>query len=1184
MKRCHLSVWRISRFFVLLFHVVNPAARLRTKDVLTPQQPTPNFMKKTLLLLGLSVAGSVIAGPLEKSPGKAPVNPLPARDPLYLGTITSGVKSSDVYTEGNFSLVVPVYSTLGADTVLAGDVIYVEPYTSWGEGGEVAASLGLGWRHLFGSQPITALTNPNPDAPSPGFLEEGIYLGASFFVDMLDTEADNQFWQLGVGLEVGTRYLELRANYYIPLSDKQLAEETRTREVIRNTSTSNGRRVVGDEPFATENHVAQNVVYQNLQTTTTSTTTIERLFRRYEEGMEGWDAEAALLVPGLDKYFELRLIGGYYSFDNQPFGPQTGGTGNIEGWKAGVEIRPVPAIILTGTWYEDDRLTGSDWTAGVQLQLPFEAGDLGDGKGFWGRMGDAFKPRRRHLAERLAEPVHRQNAAIKLANSVDVETTASTKVKRVTRVVSQTPGQVILADDIIFVNNEGPVGNGIQAGDTQANGADGTAERPFNTVQEGSNAAGGNSTSSGRLWSVYTQATGTSYDENVLVDQGSTRFTSSFIPIVGFSGKTFGGDTDRPVLNGGFYAEVLPTLIVQGYDIRGGYFDGSEVLAGVQARNITNLEVTENRFAEISEMGIEALLTDTGTFNILVRNNQFDETGDSLYLETSGSTVANAELLNNLFTSTNDADDGFDLHALEDSRINALIQGNRFTDDVDYGIHLSSEGAATIDATIQQNLFGGNANNEYIELDATGTSVLIARILNNTFDGESDEDFIDGEVSGNGEFERATMNITLSGNSFAGQDDIDLESVLEFDSLGFSTLTATITNNTFIGNFAPDDGSTAENLITLYGEGEFSQMNLTLSNNTFDGWFEDVLDGNFEGEAGLDLMVSGNRFSGIYNDSTIEVSTDSESSGTLLVNFLNNTLDGFSDGEVLDLEAEGTVNLTANITSNVFSGAFYQVLLAEKINLSVVDVNVTNNTFSGFFGPDAIFITGRGNADGTSMLNANVSNNLFSGGFVDTAIFVRKTGSADVNAIISNNIFTSEIMGTGIAVGSFGQGGEDSGVNATITGNQFRGVTYENAITLYSTDDAKFDAVVTGNTLANGAFTGDLISMYTDESGRIRATVADNVAAAGSEIDLAFFYGESLDDSRLIVEGFDNNRALGILDTFLELEEAGTSNLRVDGTLDATFTNQVLNALDNLSVIGDPAGSFFLNGLQVDLP
>jgi hypothetical protein len=1129
---------------------------------------------------------SLHAGTAEKNAGKGVIMPpAPAEfHPMYLGTVTAGVKSSDVYTEGNFSIVAPVWSTLGAEGTLSGGVLFLEPYTSYGEGGEIAASLGLGYRYLFGSQPVSAMSRT--DAPQAGFFEEGFFIGANAFIDMLDTQFNNQFWQLGVGIEFGTRYLEVRGNYYIPLTDRQLAEQFSTRDTFESTSTSTSQRVVGTDPYATANLVAQNVVYQTLRSTTSSTTTIERLFSRYEEGMEGWDAEAALLIPGLDQYFDLRLIGGYYSFDNQPFGPQTGGTGNVEGWKAGVEIRPVPAIILTGTWYEDDRLTGSDWTAGVQLQLPFEAGDLGDGKGFWGRVSDAFKPRRRHLAERLAEPVHRQNAAIKLAHNVELDKeTSRTKTKTVTRVISQRPGQIILADDLIFVNNEGPVGNGIQEGDALANGADGTAERPFDTLQEGSNAAGSNSTTTSRLWSVYTQATGTSYDENVLVDQGSTRFTSSFIPIHGVWGKTFGGNTPRPVVNGGFLAFSFPTLVVQGYDIRGGYFDGIDTLAGIQTDNLTRLEVTDSLFTNMQTMGIEAQHSAALDFNVLIRNNEFRGFGDTVYVEATNDARVNVELLNNRVLTDDDEFDGFDIHAEDSSQMTALIDSNVFDGDLDYAIHLDSSATSTLLATIQRNVFGGDAEADFIEIDADESSTLTAFILNNAFTGEADGDFIDAEVEGDSfDMDIATMNLTISGNTFAGQDDPDFDAAIELTANSYSILNGTISNNTFDGNFAPDDGSDSEDVITLEGNGTTSQMNLEVVNNTFDGLFEDVIDGNFEDEASLELLVSGNEFFGLYNDGAVEISTADNGTGLFDIEILNNTFGGFFDGEVIDLESEGTTDVTALINGNVFSGAMFNAITAEKVNLSLFDLTVTENTFSGFFGPEAIFITGRGNADGVSMLNANVSNNLFSGFFSDAAIYVRKTGSADVNATISGNLFTSELMGVGIAVGAFGQGGANSGIDAIITGNQFLGNTYGYAMTLYSTDDAKLDAQITGNFLGSEAFAGDFIWLTTDLSGRIRATVGSNIAAAGSVVDNAFLYATSNDDSRLVVEGFDNNLALGDLTTFLELEESGTSNLKVDGTLNPAFTNQALMPLDDVSVIGDPNGSFFLNGAQIDLP
>ncbi|WP_156345661.1 hypothetical protein [Verrucomicrobium spinosum] len=81
-----------------------------------------------LLALGFALGPAALAGPLDKNPVKNPnLVPVQENHPMYLGTVTSGVKTSDVYTEGNFSIVAPVFSTLGADATLSGDVIYLEP-------------------------------------------------------------------------------------------------------------------------------------------------------------------------------------------------------------------------------------------------------------------------------------------------------------------------------------------------------------------------------------------------------------------------------------------------------------------------------------------------------------------------------------------------------------------------------------------------------------------------------------------------------------------------------------------------------------------------------------------------------------------------------------------------------------------------------------------------------------------------------------------------------------------------------------------------------------------------------------------------------------------------------------------------------------------------------------------------
>jgi Inverse autotransporter, beta-domain len=201
-----------------------------------------------------------------------------------------GVKSSDVYIEGSFFLTLPLHSSIGLDGTLGGDYIFVEPYTSWGEQGEVASSLGFGWRHLFNQQPVGKLKDSAP----AGFLDEGWHLGASLFVDRLDTQFDNVFWQMGVGAEIGTRYVELRGNYYIPFNgDKKLAFKDVQRQTITSTSTElvqSGGGAAGTT-FAAGNSVFQNTGGTVTEVKSTSTTTLTRTTSIFEEGMEGWDAE-----------------------------------------------------------------------------------------------------------------------------------------------------------------------------------------------------------------------------------------------------------------------------------------------------------------------------------------------------------------------------------------------------------------------------------------------------------------------------------------------------------------------------------------------------------------------------------------------------------------------------------------------------------------------------------------------------------------------------------------------------------------------------------------------------------------------------------------------------------------------------------------------------------------------------
>lgn len=607
--------------------------------------------------------------------------------PLYPGTISAGVKTNDAYVDGRFSIVAPAWSTIGADGTLSGDLLFIEPYVSWGEQGEVAASLGFGWRHLFGTQPVSVLAQH--DGHQAGLFEEGAIVGVNVFLDMLDTQYDNRFWQLGVGVEAGTRYLEARANYYIPLSDRKLAEE-----IHRSTFLGTAREMTYDDPYAQGHSIKQQATF------TKYSLTLEQLFRRYEDGMEGWDAELAVLIPWLDRWLDVMVIGGYYSFDNQPFGPQAGGTGKVEGWKAGVEVRPVPAVVLSGAWYEDERLTGAHWIVGASLEIPFEAGDLGDGKGLWGRMADAFRPRRRHLAERIAEPVARQNAAIKVGESV-VEEVAERHI--VTKVVSQTKRTIVLADTVVFVDNR--IG---------APGNPGTYERPLNTIQGGENQSG---TLFGERGIVFVQGGGSAYAENVVVNQ-STAFYGSGRGFPALGGHSFqGSNRITPVITPigeAFSATNIGALTVSGFTINGG------ASVGIFTSNVGNVQVLYNTFNDQDTNAVNLIWAAGTSGSALVVGNVMNSPGGiGVAIAVDPGATAKARIAGNQMTGS--------IGIQFSGAVDAVVEGNSVLNPVLDGIRVIG-GGTQINGRVSNTIQG--AGGQRYTGGATGQFIINSTIVN----------------------------------------------------------------------------------------------------------------------------------------------------------------------------------------------------------------------------------------------------------------------------------------------------------------------------------------------------------------------------------------------------------------------------------------------------------------------
>jgi hypothetical protein len=378
-------------------------------------------MKDKITLLGTLLLTSALshAGTVSPDAAKNAKAVAPAITDVWGGPILGGgAKANSEFVEGSLFLVYPLVNTIGTGSTMEGSVLFAEPYFTWGEEGEFGASLGLGFRHLLSDQSV-ADAGSNTVA---GLLTEGLYLGANAFIDYANSQADNDFWQIGVGVEAGTRYITVRSNYYIPLSDDETVSR-RTERSVFHSSRSSTATVAGPTS------VVGGQVVQNVNRTTTTrrtTTTVTRTFEIFEEPLEGWDIELALLVPGLDKFCDVQLIGGYFSFEAER------SHRDIEGWRVGIEVRPVPAVVLHATWFDDDALYQDDWIAGVRLEIPLDSN--------W---RDAFKPRRRHLAERLYEPVHRKNSSITTSGQVE-EQVSTTTTTNSTTVVSQSSNQIIL--------------------------------------------------------------------------------------------------------------------------------------------------------------------------------------------------------------------------------------------------------------------------------------------------------------------------------------------------------------------------------------------------------------------------------------------------------------------------------------------------------------------------------------------------------------------------------------------------------------------------------------------------------------------------------------------------------------------------------------------------------------------
>lgn len=409
------------------------------------------------------------------------------------GRLTLGGRFGESASEGYLDYLQPLAAGQNA-------LLFLNPKLSGDDNDESEWSIGLGGR----------IRLPEAD----------MIVGANVFYDERTTRNDNRFDQIGAGVEALSKWVDARANYYWPDDKHELIDSSTATTVDRSSSS-----------WWTDIYAQQNQLKQNYVTRTTTRTTT-RTFERFEAALEGWDAEIGARLPFLPDRLETRVFAGYYHFEGDF-------TEDIKGAKGRLEVRALPALVLDAEVFENTDLTGSDYFLGARLDLPFDLANLARGKNPFEGIGESVRPTRREMRDRLSDMVMR-DPHVRIHESEWIENEALRTVDTKTSTKSKS---FVVLDDVNFVNNAN--NTGIE---------NGTAENPWNTVQEGVNAAYGQ-------MNVYVFQGVAPYQENIYIGSDGVNLLGEGKAIPGYGGKTFGGDKP-PFLDGNVNGVNGPVITV----------------------------------------------------------------------------------------------------------------------------------------------------------------------------------------------------------------------------------------------------------------------------------------------------------------------------------------------------------------------------------------------------------------------------------------------------------------------------------------------------------------------------------------------------------------------------------------------------------------------------------------------
>ncbi len=580
-------------------------------------------------------AASVSASELEAAEYER-LNPL-----LTLGGLTT-----ENYTEGIGDVVIPLHFN-GAG------LLYLNPRFSFTDRSEEEYNIGIGYRHL---------------------LSEGQAIGGvNVFYDRRDTAAGSTFDQVGLGAEYLTHYVDLRANVYLPLDTKELVDEFSTVEESVARRTSRSSETQWNDPYGRGNSILQDLETIHRQRTRTTRTTMTRYFEQYEIAMRGWDAELGGRLPleQVDDYVRLKAFGGYYKYHGRR------GLDDIDGFRGRLEVHIKPSFVVDAVYYEDDELTGGNYSIGAYVSVPLDLANLANGRNPFAGAAERWDAgaQSEDLTYRLTDMVRRDPQIRTLMAEPEerpdlMETTSETRTRE--EVVGVERRTATVATDITFVD-------GTRGSDANP----GTFEAPKNTVQGGVDQPRS---------MVFVHDIPGAYNENVVMTEG-VYLRGSGSPIPAFGGKYYGSGVP-PVIDGrsmGPTVTMADQTIIRGFSIRNTDLGGPEQFVnvgplgpyevsrvGIFGDNATDLTIMENR---IGGNSTGVLLAREGDFNLTFLNNGvFNNDEDGLLVDAIGSS----------------------------GTFNALIQGSGFTGNAGFGALIESSNYDFSLAHLRNNFFTGN--------------------------------------------------------------------------------------------------------------------------------------------------------------------------------------------------------------------------------------------------------------------------------------------------------------------------------------------------------------------------------------------------------------------------------------------------------------------------------------------